>query len=284
MPRVLKFTSPITVGQYPDQVQVSKIKLVSISVNYQEPYASSGVACMALVLEDVDTGHQFTSLLWKDATSLTLIDQFLDSVNAVTGASFEEDLLNRCSTYTDPTTGVAVIPPGAILVILTATPDAASRVYGDANPTFTGTLTGVLSGDGITATYTSPAVASTSVGVYSTSPNFISATLNDPNNKLSGYYPTLNTAALTITPAPLTVTPSNATRAVGAANPTFTGTITGIKNGDNITATYSSAANASTPAGTYSTGPDAISATLVDPDNKLGNYSVTLNQGTLTIT
>jgi hypothetical protein len=54
--------------------------------------------------------------------------------------------------------------------------------------------------------------------------------------------------------------------------------------GDGITATYASAATATTVAGGYSSGANAISSTLSDPNGKLGNYTVTLNVGTLTIT
>ena len=84
---------------------------------------------------------------------------------------------------------------------------------------------------------------------------------------------------VTINPAPLTVNVDNASRQFGQPNPVFTGSITGIKNGDNITATYSSNTDATTPVGNY-----AIVATLADPDSKLGNYTVTQNNGTLTIT
>jgi len=81
---------------------------------------------------------------------------------------------------------------------------------------------------------------------------------------------------VTVSAAPLTVTAADATRTYGAANRRLR-TITGIQNGDNITATY---ATASTPQvrGSY-----AIVPSLHDPDNKLGNYSVTLNNGTLTV-
>src|SRR6185312_11840482 len=87
---------------------------------------------------------------------------------------------------------------------------------------------------------------------------------------LANYIVTVNDGSLTVSPAPLTVTADNATRAFGAPNPTFTGTIVGIKNGDNITATYSTTATATSPVGTY-----PIIPALVDPTNKLPNYTVT---------
>jgi hypothetical protein len=86
-----------------------------------------------------------------------------------------------------------------------------------------------------------------------------------------------NTTA-NITAIALTVTADDASRNYGAANPVFTGTMTGMIAGDNITASYSTTATAASPVGTY-----AITPSLNDPDNNLGNYAVTLNNGTLTI-
>jgi hypothetical protein len=83
---------------------------------------------------------------------------------------------------------------------------------------------------------------------------------------------------LTVTPAPLAVTAANASKLYGAPVPPLTGSIVGIKNGDNITATYATTATQSSPVGTY-----PIVPTLVDPDSKLGNYTVTSINGTLTI-
>jgi hypothetical protein len=96
--------------------------------------------------------------------------------------------------------------------------------------------------------------------------------------------PASASTTLTISKAPLTITPNAASRSYGVANPVFTGSITGMLAGDGITATYASAATATTVAGVYSSGGNAISSTLSDPNGKLGNYTVTLNVGTLTIT
>jgi hypothetical protein len=57
------------------------------------------------------------------------------------------------------------------------------------------------------------------------------------------------------------------------------GTLTGIVNGDNITASFSTAAVLTSPVGAY-----AITASLNDPDDKLGNYTATNTDGTLTVT
>jgi hypothetical protein len=61
-------------------------------------------------------------------------------------------------------------------------------------------------------------------------------------------------------------------------NPVFTGTITGLQNGDTVTATYACSATPPSPPGAY-----PITVTLVDPASRLGNYTVTTNNGTLTV-
>ena len=79
--------------------------------------------------------------------------------------------------------------------------------------------------------------------------------------------------------APLTVTANNQTRAYGQTNAPLTGTLVGVLNGDNITATYTTTAATNSPVGTY-----LIVPTLNDPNNRLGFYNVTTNFGSLTVT
>ena len=85
--------------------------------------------------------------------------------------------------------------------------------------------------------------------------------------------------SLVVSPAPLTVTAANASRAYGQTNPAFTGTITGVTNGDNITATYSCSATSQQPGGDVSHhaqpgGPE-------QPPDQL--YRSRLVNGTLTV-
>ncbi|HST78922.1 MAG TPA: MBG domain-containing protein, partial [Verrucomicrobiae bacterium] len=159
---------------------------------------------------------------------------------------------------------------------LTVTVDNATRVYGDANPTFTGTITGIKNGDNITATYSTTATITSFVGTYP-----ITATLSDNGTgALANYIVTTNNGTLTITPAPLVVTANNAGRLYGDPNPPFSGTISGIKNSDPITATYTSPATETSPVGSYPIIPtlsDNGSGTLV-------NYTVTVNNGVLLVT
>jgi hypothetical protein len=85
-------------------------------------------------------------------------------------------------------------------------------------------------------------------------------------------------ADLNVSKAKLTVTAANASRKYGDLNPILSGTITGIKNGDEITASYSTAATSASNVGTYDIAP-----TLADPTGKLSNYDVTQIKGTLTV-
>lgn len=150
----------------------------------------------------------------------------------------------------------------------------AGRFYGDPNPAFTGTIKGLKSGDNITVVYTTVANSSSPVGDYAIVP-----TLVDPDNKLGNYNVIINNGTLTVTPAPLSIVADDVTRAVGQPNPTFTGTITGLKNGDDITAIHESPATANSEAGTY-----PIIPTLKDASGNIGNYVVSVSNGKLTIT
>jgi hypothetical protein len=168
---------------------------------------------------------------------------------------------------------------------LTVVAAAAERPYGAANPAFSGTLTGVVAGDAITATYASAAVPATPAGVYgpATAEAIIPA-LADPGTRLGNYEVTPTNGTLTIGKAVLTVVAAAADRPYGAANPVFSGTLTGVVAGDAITATYASAAGPTTPAGAYGPGTAAaIIPVLADPGARLGNYEVTKTSGTLTI-
>jgi LPXTG-site transpeptidase (sortase) family protein len=159
---------------------------------------------------------------------------------------------------------------------LTVTPADKSKIYGDVFAAFTGTILGIQSGDNITATYASlGAPAPAAIGNY-----LITASLNDPGNRLGNYTLTSNTATLTVTPRALVVTPNDASKIYGNVFNAFTGSIVGIQNSDAITATYTSAGSAATAiVNTY-----LITAALNAPLGILANYNVTSNTGTLTVT
>jgi hypothetical protein len=80
-------------------------------------------------------------------------------------------------------------------------------------------------------------------------------------------------------PPPLIVTVDDKARPYATTYPSFTGTITGLQNGDDITASYAAVATLTSPAGHY-----AVTAVLSDPDGKLGKYRLITRNGTLTVT
>ncbi|MGA2175973.1 MAG: MBG domain-containing protein [Verrucomicrobiota bacterium] len=150
----------------------------------------------------------------------------------------------------------------------------ASRLYGQSNPTLTGSVTGLANNDNLGLTFVTAATPASPVGNYDIAPAF-----GDPDSKLSNYQLTNNNGTLTVGQAPLTVVAANQTRIYGQSNPTLTGTVSGVVNGDNITASYSTTATAESPVGSYSIVP-----LVNDPQSKLANYAVSSTDGTLAVT
>src|SRR4029077_3334495 len=129
--------------------------------------------------------------------------------------------------------------------------DDKNRAYGRTNPVFTASYSGFMNGEnnsvlGGTPSFSTPANTNSPVGVY---PIEVSGLL------FTNYSITFSNGTLTVTPFALTVTADNKSRAYGSANPTLTGTLTGVQNGDNISASYSTVADVTSPVGTYSIVP-----------------------------
>jgi hypothetical protein len=99
----------------------------------------------------------------------------------------------------------------------------------------------------------------------------------NPTN-LVNYSTVTRFVSINVAKAPLTVTPDSIMRGYANANPTLTGTVNGIVNNDPITVSYATTATPTSPAGDYD-----ITATLADPLNRLKNYNVTINKGTLSV-
>lgn len=85
---------------------------------------------------------------------------------------------------------------------------------------------------------------------------------------------------LVVSPAPLLITAANANRGYGQTNPIFGGTIAGLQNGDNIAATFTNSATTNTVPGVY----PILVYQVLDPGNRLTNYTTNLVNGALTIT
>src|SRR5262249_14307771 len=157
---------------------------------------------------------------------------------------------------------------------LSVTADNQSRTYGAINPTLTGTLTGVVNGDNITASYSTIADTNSPVGGYSIIP-----TLSDADGKLGNYTVTSNNGVLSVTAAHLTGTADNKIRLYGSANPPFTVTYTGFVNGENAgivggTLLSSTSADTNSPVGNY---------TITVTGQSAANYTITYVDGTLSV-
>ncbi len=163
---------------------------------------------------------------------------------------------------------------------VTASVTAASKTYnGTTAATITGcTLTGVLTADSgnVTCSATGAAFASGSVGTGIA----VTATGITLSGSAAGNYALTSTTATTtasIAAAGLSIAANNATRIYGAANPAFTGTVTGQQNGDTFTESFATTATISSPVGSYAIVPSVTGTNLAD-------YTQTATNGTLTVT
>lgn len=180
-------------------------------------------------------------------------------------------------TPSDSATYETVVVPSSLDVLkapLTITAENKSRAYGATLPVLTAVYSGFVAGDSA-ANLASPvrlstsAVATSGVGSYPITADGAS----DAN-----YAITFQPGTLTVTQATLTVTPKSITRRLGDPNPSLTGIIRGLKNADPISAVYVTTATTESPLGTY-----PITTTLVDSNQKLSNYSVTIDNASLTV-
>src|SRR6185437_7092706 len=128
----------------------------------------------------------------------------------ITPTATGTNLANYTVTYAPGTLTVSAAP-------LTVTADNATRAYGAANPTFTGSVTGAVNGDSFTISDSTAATVTSGVGSYSITPTATGA-------NLANYTVTPVNGTLTVYAVTLTLVANNATRAYGAANPAFTGT------------------------------------------------------------
>ncbi len=150
------------------------------------------------------------------------------------------------------------------------TPNAATKTYGQSDPSFTGTVSGFVTSDGVTAIY------SRTPGELANGSYTISATLS-PAGVLANYTITYNTAPFTITKAAASVTPNAAGKTYGSADPLLTGTLAGFVATDHVTGTYSRTAGEAVAGNPYT-----ISATL-SPAAVLDNYDITYDTAVFTI-
>jgi MBG domain (YGX type) len=182
-----------------------------------------------------------------------------------------------CLGLSSPNYSITFLP-GTLSIasdVLTVTASNATRLYGQLNPSLDNvTYAGFVNGNTPasltgTLTCTTPAAAASSVGSYPIN----CSGLSSPNYAIS-FAP----GALTITPSPLVIAANNASRPYGTNNSPLTGALNGLQNADPITASFATAAVPASPVGAY-----PVTPVVSDPANRLGNYNVSLVNGTLSV-
>ena len=235
----------------------------TISITLAPPSPGPGVnSPTGTITYSIDGGSSQTATLSSGVASLSVPSTLTTGSHSFVW-SYGGD-----TNYTSLTSQTITQNIGA--ATLTIVVNSFSRLYGAANPTLTGTVTGYENGDTATSVglaYSTTATTSSPVGTYS-----ITATITSTNYTLN-----VTQGTLTVTAAPLTVAVNNASRAYGTTNPAFSGTPTGLVNGDtagSIGLAYSTMATAASPVSTY-----PITATIAST-----NYTLTVMPGTLTVT
>ncbi|MEI7475516.1 MAG: MBG domain-containing protein, partial [bacterium] len=158
---------------------------------------------------------------------------------------------------------------------LTVKANNTNKTYGDANPAFTASYTGFISGEDQTVLggaigYTTAATNTSSVNNYAISPSGLTS-LN--------YNIAFTNGTLTVLPKGLTVKANNANKTYGDANPQFSATYEGFITGQDKSVlggslSFSTSANNYSPAGNYTVTPLGLTST---------NYTIEFTNGNLVI-
>ena len=293
-------TVTTTVDQQGGQQNTSESVVATVAPGYSYSYGQQSTVNFSLAptpTSPIPLSSFTAQLDGKQALTITSVgsNSYQIPVGLLSGGTHSVVIkLAGNSSYAASSATVSLAVQKAAVTAAVAS-GSATGTYGSAIPL--GLTVSGLAGTGfaaptgsVTLTIDSlaPQTASISNGVASfTAPASLIAGSHSLNFNYAGdtnYASQYAGGTLQVKQAQLVATAASASRAFGAANPTFTGTVTGVVSGDGITATYESQATATTPAGAYSTGPNAIAPMLVDPNNRLSNYATTLNDGTLTIT
>ncbi|MDB5960557.1 MAG: filamentous hemagglutinin N-terminal protein [Massilia sp.] len=158
---------------------------------------------------------------------------------------------------------------------LTLQADPQSRMYGDANPVFTYTVTGLINGDlasdAASGAYSSPAGAASNAGSYAIDGSYTSP---------AGYALTANPGTLTVTRAPLAIGADDQRKVYGGADPRLTSSTSGLRNGDTLAQlglapVLNTATGKAAGAGLHPIGIEGVAGTT--------NYDISYHPGTLTV-
>jgi hypothetical protein len=196
-------------------------KGLTVSVNaasktYGAANPGFSVGYSGFVLGDTSAALSGTLSFSTGATTASPVGTYAVTASGLTSANYS-------FTYNPANLTVTPAP-------LTITANDASRAYGASNPTFTASYTGFVNGDDAADLDTAPILATgaTAASPAGTYPITVSGATS------ANYDITFVAGTLTVGKAVLTVTADDVARVYGAADPTFTASITGFQNGDTI--------------------------------------------------
>ncbi len=184
--------------------------------------------------------------------------------NSVVG-DYPITVSGSASNYTiDFVEGVLSVTPKAVTVRAVNK----SKIYGEDNPVFTLTYTGLVNDETSIPNLSVSTVATTgsSVGTYAIVASGTSA----------NYAITFVEGVLSVTPKAVTVSAVNKSKVYGEANPEFTLDYDGLVNGETSIAglTASTVATTGSPVGTY----------VIQASGTANNYTITFVEGVLSVT
>jgi hypothetical protein len=243
---------------------VSAAPLSIVAANVSRSYGSSNPAFNGTVtgLVNGDTlGGTVLITYSTTATASSLVGSYpiTATVSGPSGANYAPSVMQGSLTVQQAPLVVTVLN--------------ASRAYYAANPPFAATVAGLTNGDSIGINvieiFSTSATATTPVGLYP-------ITVTVTGTSAAQYAIQIVPGILTIAPAPLSIAANSTTRLYGAANPIFTGVVSGALNGDNFTESFTTTATIASNAGRYSIVPSVTGSNLA-------NYTVVTTNGSLQI-
>ena len=136
-----------------NSVLVNPAPLTVTAANASRPYGAANPVFSATVAGAVNN-DSFTASAASLATSASAVGSYA-IVPSVSGA-------NLANYIVSPINGTLTVTPAPLAVV----PSNATRTYGSANPTLTGSVTGALNGDTFTVTGSTTAMGTSAVGSY----------------------------------------------------------------------------------------------------------------------
>jgi hypothetical protein len=276
-------------GGYVTTIALDAIDLVTPPVTVHNPALSNAQAGVAYS-ENFTASNGTAPYTFAKSSGTLPPGMTLSSTGTLSGTptavgtyTFAVTATDATSTTSSPSSATLTVTPPSLSLSPTTLSDG---TYGSTYTTvtftasggtapYTYTALGLPPGITINATNGQLSGKPTAAGTYS-----VSVTATDNTTGTGSPYSVTNFITWVIDKVPLTVTVNAASKAYGAALPTFTATYSGFANGDNASSfttgpTFTTPATSTSAVGTYS----ITASGIVDP-----NYAISYVGNTLTVT